>query len=138
MPDVNVLVNAVRDDTVEHERCRRWLDQVYRDRVPFGFTEMIGAGVLRTLTNSKVFASANKIEDALAILRDITSRREFMWLNGGHDHWTIFEKLCRHAHVKGNLVNDAWIAAVAIEADHEVVTLDRDFGRFPGLKWREP
>jgi uncharacterized protein len=56
----------------------------------------------------------------------------------GDAHWGIFARLCREADAKGNLVPDAWFAAMAIEAGCEWVTLDRDYSRFPGLKWRPP
>jgi predicted nucleic acid-binding protein len=47
-------------------------------------------------------------------------------------------RLCRESDVRGNLVPDAWFAALAIEAGCEWVTLDRDYTRFPGLRWRPP
>jgi len=46
--------------------------------------------------------------------------------------------LCSEANVKGNLVPDAYYAALAIEHGCEWVTTDRDFSRFKGLKWRHP
>ena len=56
----------------------------------------------------------------------------------GARHWAIFERLCKHAGAKGNLVADAYLAALAIERGCEWVTTDRDFSRFEGLKWRHP
>ena len=53
-------------------------------------------------------------------------------------HWPIFESLCEDGDARGNLVQDAWFAALAIEWGCEWVTLDRDFARFPGLLWRLP
>jgi len=48
-------------------------------------------------------------------------------------HWSIFEALCRSSKASGNLVEDAWFAALAIESGCEGITTDRDFTRFPGL-----
>jgi predicted nucleic acid-binding protein len=53
-------------------------------------------------------------------------------------HWEIFRELCVNARVRGGRVTDAWYAALAIEWDCEWITLDRDFSRFAGLKWRRP
>jgi len=50
----------------------------------------------------------------------------------------IFERSCLAAGAKGNLVADAYLAALAIECGSEWVTTDRDFSRFPGLRWRHP
>jgi hypothetical protein len=56
----------------------------------------------------------------------------------GARHFTIFEDLCRKAAVGGNLVQDAWFAALALESGCEWITTDGDFARFPGLRWRRP
>ena len=56
----------------------------------------------------------------------------------GPGHWAIFRSLCEAVGAKGNLVPDAYIAALAIEHGLELVTTDRDYARFPGLKWRHP
>lgn len=39
---------------------------------------------------------------------------------------------------KGNLIPDAYLAALAIESGSEWITTDRDYSRFPGLRWRHP
>ena len=56
----------------------------------------------------------------------------------GPRHWPTFERLCLAAGAKGNLVSDAYLAALAIESGNEWITTDRDFSRFPGLRWRHP
>ncbi|MGE5221608.1 MAG: PIN domain-containing protein [Omnitrophica WOR_2 bacterium] len=53
-------------------------------------------------------------------------------------HWELFRRLCETASVKGNLVPDAYLAALAIESGCEWITTDRDYNCFPGLKWRHP
>ena len=53
-------------------------------------------------------------------------------------HWAIFDRLCRDVGAKGNVVPDAYLAATALEVGAELVTADRGFGRFPGLRWRHP
>jgi predicted nucleic acid-binding protein len=56
----------------------------------------------------------------------------------GARHWDIDASLCQTAGVKGNLIPDAYLAALAIESGSEWITTDRDYSRFPGLKWRHP
>jgi predicted nucleic acid-binding protein len=46
--------------------------------------------------------------------------------------------LCRRANARGNLIPDAFLAALAIESGSEWITADRDYARFPGLRWRNP
>jgi hypothetical protein len=56
----------------------------------------------------------------------------------GERHWGIFRRLCNEVGARGNLVPDAYLAALAIESGSEWVTTDRDYARFPGLRWRHP
>jgi uncharacterized protein len=56
----------------------------------------------------------------------------------GPRHWGLFARLCRENGAAGNLVPDAYLAALAIEAGCELITTDRDFARFDGLRWRHP
>ncbi len=53
-------------------------------------------------------------------------------------HWEIFERLCSEGNARGNLVKDAYLVALAIESGCEWITTDRDYARFPGLRWRHP
>lgn len=59
-------------------------------------------------------------------------------MSPGERHWEIFTRLCRSARARGNLVPDAYLAALAIESGTEWITTDRDYARFPGLRWRHP
>ncbi|MFI5265845.1 MAG: PIN domain-containing protein, partial [Chloroflexota bacterium] len=56
----------------------------------------------------------------------------------GPRHWDIFTSLCTRAGATGNLVPDAYLAALAIESGSEWITTDRGFARYPGLRWRHP
>jgi hypothetical protein len=56
----------------------------------------------------------------------------------GARHWNIFQQLCEAAKAAGNLVQDAWFAALAIESGCEWITTDADYARFSGLVWRSP
>ena len=59
-------------------------------------------------------------------------------LEPGPQHWGIFASVCRQSAASGNLIMDAWLAALAIENDCTLISADRDFARFAGLKWRHP
>jgi len=78
------------------------------------------------------------IESALAFAEALRGQPNALPLAPGPRHWGVFERLCRDAGVRGNLVPDAYLAALAIEHGAELVTADRDFERFPGLRWRMP
>ena len=138
LPDVNVLVYAHRSDTRDHERYRRWLESVLTGDAAFAISDLVLSGFLRVVTHPGVFAEPTPLEVALRFVADVRERPTCVVVAPGPRHWEIFQRLCRESGAKGNLVPDAYLAAIAIEAGLEWVTTDRDYARFPGLRWRHP
>ena len=136
--DVNVWIRATHKDAVDHVRYFQWLAGIYSAMEPFAVTDLIAAGYLRIITNPKAFVVPFTMDQAILAWDDITSRSTCKWVHPGKDHWGLFRKLCASSGVFGNLVNDAWLAALAIENDCELVSDDKDFGKFPGLRWQRP
>ncbi len=136
--DVNVLVDAYRQDAPDHHRYRDWLGSVVQAEAPFATADLILAGFLRVVTHPRVFDPPTPIDDALAFAEALRGAPNCTVLAPGSRHWDIFSDLCRRAGAKGNLVPDAYLAALAIETGSEWVTTDRDYARFPGLRWRHP
>jgi len=96
------------------------------------------SGCLRVITHPKVFKEPTPLERALDFVRDFRSRDEVHLLAPGPRHWEIFADLCRHGDARGNLIPDAYHAALAMEFGCTWLTMDRGFARFPGLEWRHP
>lgn len=138
LADVNVLVYAFRKDSPDHADHRRWLDDMVTSREPFAVSESVLASVLRLVTNPRVFKVVTPLAEALAFADAILAQPRAVIVRPGADHWSIFTELCRSADARGNLVTDAWLAALAIEHGCEFITADRDFARFEGLRWRHP
>lgn len=136
--DVNVLVYAHRRDAPRHEECRRWLETLLRSDESFGVNDHILSGVLRVVTHPKVFDPPTPVEKAIAFVEEIRGHGSAVPVFPGPRHWEIFLDLCRKAAARGNLVPDAYFAALAIESGCEWVTTDRDYSRFLGLRWRHP
>ena len=76
--------------------------------------------------------------DALAFIKALRDSPEYQPVVPGSHHWDSFSELCLASHARGNLVPDAYLAALAIEGHAELATCDRDFARFPGLRWLNP
>jgi toxin-antitoxin system PIN domain toxin len=138
LTDVNVLVYAHREDMVNHNAYRAWLEYVLNGEQAYGMADIVLSGFLRVVTHPRVFDPPSTIEQALAFVDDVRNQPHCVPINPGPRHWAIFESLCRTINVKGNLVPDAYLAALAIESGSEWITTDRDYGRFPGLSWRHP
>ena len=136
--DVNVLVYAHREDTAHHAGCRDWVEQVINGDESYGMSELVLSGFVRVATHPKVFAKPSLLTDAIAFAGQLRSRPNCIPVAPGPRHWEIFQALCIGAEAKGNLVPDAYLAAMAIESGCEWITTDRDFSRFKGLRWRHP
>lgn len=136
--DVNLLIYAYRVDAAEHLRHRDWLESAISGPHPFGMSELILSSFVRIVTNSRMHNHPASLERALEFVEAIRTRPTCVLIAPGPRHWEIFTDLCRRANVKGAMITDAYFAALAIESGSEWITNDRDFARFPGLRWRHP
>jgi hypothetical protein len=133
--DVNVLIHAHRRENAGHRFCRDWLIGVLGGRATFLYCEWILASFVRVVTHPRIYRTPTPTETALEFTDEIRARENGIAIMPGARHWGIFADLCRRPGVVGNLVPDAYLAALAIEADAEWVTTDRDFERFePDLR----
>lgn len=136
--DVNVLVYAHRPESADHSRVRDWLEAELGSGRAFGVASHVLSGFIRVVTHSRVFTQPTPLATALAFADTVRERPNRVELVPGGSHWSIFTDLCRAAGAKGNDVPDAFLAALAIETGSELITTDRGFGRFAGLRWRHP
>ncbi|MGD0091761.1 MAG: type II toxin-antitoxin system VapC family toxin [Planctomycetota bacterium] len=138
LPDVNILVYAFRPECPRHADYRRWLEDQVNGSAAYGLSDLVLSGFVRVVTHPRVFLHPDPVEKALAFAAALRDRPQCVRLVTGERHWGIFADLCKQAQAKGNLVPDAFIAALAIEHGCELITADRDYARFPGLHWRHP
>lgn len=138
LPDVNVLIYAFRTDSEEHARYKSWLESVVNGPSAYGIAPQVLASVVRITTHPRIYARPSSRADAFEFCRVLLEQPNATVTSPRERHWEIFEDLCDRAKATGNLAQDAWFAALAIESGCEWITTDRDYARFPGLKWRSP
>jgi uncharacterized protein len=136
LPDVNVLIYAHREDSPEHDRYASWLRGLTESAEPFAVSDAVLASFLRIVTNPRIFDPPTPMETALAFCQRLVDWPRASLIAPSRRHWDVFVSLCRD--IKGPLVADAYIAALAIEHGCELITTDGDFARFAGLRWRHP
>jgi uncharacterized protein len=136
--DVNVLVYAHRQDAPEHSRYLTWLQRLLTGPEPFGVADLVLSGFLRVVTHPKIFDPPTDPQLALRFVQTIRDCAECVVIAPGPGHWPIFTRLVRESGCRGNLIPDAFLAAMAIEAGCTWITTDRDYSRFNGLDWRHP
>lgn len=138
LPDVNVLVYAHREDSDHHARCLTWLQRTINGDANYAVSNLVLSGFLRVVTHPKIFKPPSALADAMAFVEQVRTQPHAVCVEPGERHWAIFQRLCADANVKGNLVPDAYLAALAIENSCDWVTTDRDYSRFKGLRWSSP
>lgn len=138
LPDVNVLVYAHREDSAHHAGCRAWLEATLNGDESYGMSELVLSSFVRVATHPKVFSRPSTLAEAFAFAAQLRDQPNCVPIAPGPRHWDIFRSLCTGASARGNLVPDAYLAAMAIESGCEWITTDRDFSRFKGLRWRHP
>lgn len=138
LPDVNVLVYAHRQDSASHVHHKRWLAALVNGDAAYAMASIVIAGFLRVVTHPKVFVRPSPVSVALAFATQVLDAPNCVRIEPGPRHWEIFARLCRTHEAKGNVVPGAYLAALAMEAGCELVTTDRDFARFAGLRSRHP
>ena len=138
LADVNVLVHALRGDSANHSRCRTWLEREIASEGRFGVAPQVLAGVVRVVTHPRIYATPTPPSLALGFCDAILAAPGAVRLEPGPQHWETFRRLVSETRTQGNLVPDAWFAALAIEHGCTWVTLDRDFSIFRGLRLAAP
>lgn len=138
LADVNVLIYAHREDADEHEAYASWLETLVNKEEPFAVSEIVLSSFIRIVTNPKIFRPATPMTTALDFCERLVGWPRSVRLLPTPRHWGLFTKLCRESQIKGAIVSDAYLAALAIEHGCELVTTDSDFARFEGLRWQHP
>jgi uncharacterized protein len=136
--DINVMIYAHRADAGRHEEYREWMQGLVDGPEPYAVTDSAVAGLVRIVTNPRIYQRPATIEEALAYAGQVRNQPHAQVISPGPRFWGLFTGLCHDAKARGDLVPDAYLAALAIEYGCEVVTVDKDFRKFPGVRWRHP
>lgn len=134
LPDTNVLLHAVNEDSPRHEAARDWLNEALSGVEMIGFAWLALLGFLRIATKEAVFPHPLAAAAALDLVDDWLARPLTAIFDPGHGHAAIMRELIERAGTAGDLTSDAHLAAIAIERGARLATFDTDFHRFHGLR----
>jgi toxin-antitoxin system PIN domain toxin len=134
LPDVNVLLAGFRADHVHHRPARRFLESARGGDRLLGLSDFALASVLRLATNPRVFVRPDPVETVIDYLEALLEPPGQL-VRVGDTHWSRFVDLTRRLGLRANLIPDAYLAAVALEQAAHLITFDRGFGSYPGLRW---
>ena len=138
IPDINLLVYAYNDGAPHHEAAKRWWEGLVNGAERVGVPWVVSTGFLRVMTHPRALTAPISQASAIAHVQDWFRYAHVTPINPGVEHLAHLEQDLVAAGVGADLVTDAHIAALAMEYQAEVHSNDSDFGRFPGLRWRNP
>jgi toxin-antitoxin system PIN domain toxin len=136
--DANLLIYAGVSSMPEHDGARRWFDQQLNGTAPVGLPWQSLLAYLRITTNPRAIARPQRMKDAWQQVQDWLSCPPAWIPSPTERHAQEFCALCESAEVYGDLVPDAHLATLAMEHGLILCSSDRDFARFPKLRWMNP
>ena len=136
--DANILLYAYDSASAHHAKARAWVEHAFSAAEPVGLPWQTVLAFLRILTNPGLPGQRFTLPEAAAIVDRWLEQPNVRLLAAGEDHWPLFRQVIIDGQASGALVSDAALAALTIEYGGVLHTTDRDFARFPGLRWTNP
>ena len=136
--DANVLIYAVNSDAQHHQEAKVWLDGALSGNAAVGLAWVPLLAFTRLTTKPGLFSRPLTHASAMEIVHDWIAQPAAQIVQTTARHQFVLAELLAEVGVGGNLVNDAHLAALAIEHRAEIVSYDSDFARFPGVRWERP
>jgi toxin-antitoxin system PIN domain toxin len=136
--DANILLYAEDQLSPLHVQARTWWDAALSGSSPVCLCWRVLGAFIRIGTNPRVFEHPLSLDQSLSRVQSWLDQPCTRIVNPTERHWIVFQRMLREGQAVANLVNDAHLAALALEHGCEIVSTDSDFSRFSGIRWRNP
>lgn len=136
--DANVLLYAVDVSAEHHADAKGWLDGALSGTESIVLPWICLLAFLRIGTHPSIYPSPLRPAQALDVMAAWLERPNVVAADAGRRHLDALRAMIAATGTGGNLVNDAHLAALAVELEATIVTFDNDFARFPGVGWMRP
>ena len=136
--DANLLLYAYNSRAPNHAQARHWVEEVFSGTEAVGLPWQTVSAFLRIITNRQLIGERLSMEEAAAVVEEWAAMPVVHLLAPGVRHWAFFRRMLVEGKVSGPMTTDAQLAALTMENGGVLYTADRDFARFPGLKWVDP
>lgn len=136
--DANILLYAVDDTSPFHLAATNWLTEALNGPRRVGLPWQSLVAFLRISTHERASQHPLSPADAVAFVDDWLAAPAAWIPTPGPGHPTILNDLITRYHLRGNLISDAHLAALALEHGLALCSADSDFARFSELRWTNP
>ncbi len=136
--DANILVFAVDETSRFHSVAASWLTEQLNGSRRVGLPWQSLSAFLRLMTNPRWASEPLSPSDAWGVVESWLES-DSAWIPSPTErHAEVFGALLLAYDIRGNLVPDAELAAMAIEHGLTVCSADTDFARFREVRWENP
>jgi toxin-antitoxin system PIN domain toxin len=136
--DANILLYAYDSSSLHHLKAKEWVELTLSSGELIGLPWQTVGAFLRIVTNPKLTGQRLTLEGAAIVIDLWLEQPNVRLLAPGERHWPILRQMMINGQAHGPLMTDAQLAALTIEHGGVLHTTDRDFTRFPGLRWVNP
>jgi toxin-antitoxin system PIN domain toxin len=136
--DVNVLLYAYDKDAPNHLAAAQWIKHLFLGSETIGLPWITLWAFVRISTNPRVLNNPKTAHEAFQIVREWLALPGVVVVQPGPRHLELLERLVIDDRAAGPLTTDAALAAMAIEHGATLASTDREFSRFPNLRWVNP
>lgn len=136
--DANVLIYAVNADSPHHQAARKWLDSNLVKPSGVGIPWIVLLAFIRIVTNPRIMPDPMALDEAMGQVEAWMAMPAAVVVEPSPRHMALLGSLLRECETGSNLVNDAHIAALALDRDATIISFDRDFARFTGVRHQVP
>ena len=137
--DSNLLVYSHREDSPWHESAYARIAELAEGQAPWAIPWPCIHEFLSIVTHPRIYDPPTPLEKAISQVDAWMESPSLLLLSESEDYWQQLQSLLQSGKVCGPQVHDARIAALcSYHGVAELWTADRDFGRFPKLKVRNP
>ena len=136
--DANLLIYSYDLDSAYHKKSHSWLEEALSGVEAVGLPWQSVSAFLRVITNRRLSGMRVSLQQAVQVVDEWLQQPNVQMLVPADQHWSVLRQMILEGQASGPLVSDAEIAAITIEHGAVLHTVDRDFARFPGLRWKNP
>jgi len=136
--DANLLIYSYNRGSAHHAKARAWLEKTFSGIEAVGLPWQTMSAFLRVMTNRRLPGERFAVEEAVGVIDLWLALPNVRVLTPGDDYWRLLRRMVVEGRASGPLVSDAEIATLTVEYGGVLYTADRDFARFPGLRWVNP
>jgi hypothetical protein len=138
VPDANLLLYAYDSSSSLQPAASRWLEDALSGPDTVGLSCLSIGAFLRISTNLRLARDRISMKVATQIVDEWLAQRVVRLIVPGEQHWMLLKEMLTAGRVQGPETTDAQLAALTVEYGGVLHTADRDFARFPGLRWVNP